>query len=154
MSVGDNREKEIINENIELQKEVKRLREMLDGLAKTQVKILQNAIRADNEAIVSNEETINNGKKMAELSSTVEKSVQEVANLADNVSKDAAIVEKSAKEIESHAENVATTTRTVSVNALAVVEAAEKTNEQIKKNIQSRTNILNAIAKKYNIKID
>ena len=32
-------------------------------LVKTQIKILQNALRGDNETIVSNEETIANGKK-------------------------------------------------------------------------------------------
>ncbi len=126
-------ESEVIKENIELQKEVKKLHEMLDGLAKTQVKILQNAIRGDKETVVSNEETIGHGKKMAELNN---------------------IVEKSAKEIESHIENVVSNTRTVSESALSVVAAAEKTNEQIMKLIQSRTNILNAISKKYNIKID
>jgi hypothetical protein len=46
---------------------------------------------------------------------------------------------------------VVSTTRTVGEGALAVVVAAEKTNAQIKKNIQSRTNILTAISKKYNV---
>lgn len=81
-------------------------------------------------------------------------SAGKVAKLADSVSTDALIVEKSAKEIENHIENVVSTTRTVSESALSVVAAAEKTNEQIIKLIQSRTNILNAISKKYNIKID
>ena len=55
---------------------------------------------------------------------------------------------------QSNTEEVVSTSRTVGESALAVVAAAEKTNEQIKKLIQSRTNILNAISKKYNVKID
>jgi len=81
-------------------------------------------------------------------------SADEVAKLADSVNGDAVIVEESAKKIETRAEHMVSTTRTVGEGALAVVAAAEKTNEQIKKNIQSRTNILTAISKKYNVKLD
>ena len=42
--------KDHINKNAELEKEIKKLREMNDGLVKTQVKILQNALRGDQEA--------------------------------------------------------------------------------------------------------
>jgi hypothetical protein len=105
---------EYVNQIVELEKENKKLREINDGLVRTQIKVLQNAIRGDQETVVSNEETIQNGRKMAELSVTVE---------------------KSAKEIEARAEHVVSTTRTVGEGALAVVAAAEKTNEQKKKNI-------------------
>ena len=81
-------------------------------------------------------------------------SAEEVSKLADSVSTDAAEVEKSANEIASHAEEVVATTRTVSESALSVIAAAEKTNEQIKNNMQSRSNILTAIAKKYNVNLD
>lgn len=118
---------------MELEKENKKLREINDGLVRTQIKVLQNAIRGDQETVVSNEETIQNGRKMAEFRVTVE---------------------KSAEEIEARAEHVVSTTRTVGEGALAVVAAAEKTNEQIKKSIRSRTNILIAISKKYNVTLD
>ena len=90
---------EIINENIELQKEVKKLHEMMDGLVKTQIKILQNAIRGDRETVANNE-TIQNGKKMAELNKTVEKSVQEVeAKLAAETTQTIAKVTNTAKTV-------------------------------------------------------
>jgi methyl-accepting chemotaxis protein len=81
-------------------------------------------------------------------------SAEEVSTLADNVGSDAELVEKSAQEIQSHAESVVSTTQTVSESALAVVAAAQKTNEQVTKLIQSRTNILNSICKKYNVKLE
>ena len=73
---------ESINKNQELEKEIKKLKEMNDGLVKVQIKILQNALRGDRETIAINEQTIENGKKMVELSSAVEKSVADVAKLA------------------------------------------------------------------------
>jgi hypothetical protein len=56
---------EALQQNAELEKEIKKLKEMNDGLVKTQVKVLQNALRGDHETIAINEETIQNGKKMA-----------------------------------------------------------------------------------------
>ena len=73
---------EYVNQIEELQKEIKKLKEMNEGLVKTQIKILQNALLGDKETVESNEETIRNGRKMAELSSIVEKSAGEVAKLA------------------------------------------------------------------------
>jgi hypothetical protein len=51
------------NKLAEQEKEIKKLREMNDGLVKTQIKILQNAIRGDKQTVEINQETINNGKK-------------------------------------------------------------------------------------------
>jgi len=48
---GEKIMKDNANEIAELQKEVKKLREINDGLIKTQIKILQNAIRADKESV-------------------------------------------------------------------------------------------------------
>jgi methyl-accepting chemotaxis protein len=84
----------------------------------------------------------------------VGESASELAKLADSVGADAQAVEKAANDIAANAEEVVATSRDVTQSALAVVAAAEKTNEQMQKLIQSRTNILTAIAKKYNIKID
>ena len=84
----------------------------------------------------------------------VASSAEEVAKLADSVSNDAKAVEKSTQDIQSHAEGIVAATQTVSENAMSVVATAEKTNEQLKKLIESRTNILTSISKKYNVKID
>jgi methyl-accepting chemotaxis protein len=84
----------------------------------------------------------------------VAESASEVAKLAENVGNDAKVVEDSANQIASHTEEMASFSRDTMEKALAVVAGAERTNEQMQKLIQSRTNILNAIAKKYGIKID
>ncbi len=47
----------------ELQKENKKLKEINEGLVKTQIKVLQNALHADQETTTANELTIQNGKK-------------------------------------------------------------------------------------------
>jgi chaperonin GroEL (HSP60 family) len=73
---------DVLQRNAELEKEIKKLKEMNEGLVKTQIKILQNALKGDQETIAINEQTIKNGKQMAELSTQVEKSIVEVAKLA------------------------------------------------------------------------
>jgi methyl-accepting chemotaxis protein len=132
----------------ELQKENAKLRAINEELAKSQITILEDAIQGAIDIVANNEETIKNGRKMAELTAGVEKSVEEVAKLALDVSDHAAIVEKSAKEIETHAASVASTSRTVGESALAVVNAAEQTNVNLQKLIEKRTNIIKELKAK------
>jgi methyl-accepting chemotaxis protein len=113
------------------------------------------------EQTASAQQLANIANNVTSIAETVEgstklvvESASELAKLADSVGADAQAVEKSANDIATNTEEVVATSRTVSESALAVVAAAERTNEQMKKLIQSRTNILTAIAKKYNIKID
>jgi hypothetical protein len=56
---------EYVNQIVELEKENKKLREINDGLVRTQIKVLQNAIRGDQETVVSNEETIQNSRRIS-----------------------------------------------------------------------------------------
>jgi methyl-accepting chemotaxis protein len=88
-----------MKQNAELEKEIKKFREMNDGLVKTQIKILQNALKGDQETIRINEETMQNGKKMAELNGQVEKSLYEVARLAQETTMIIAKVTESAKTV-------------------------------------------------------
>ena len=90
---------ESLNKNAELEKEIKKLKEMNEGLVQTQIKILQNALRGDKETIAINEQTIQNGKRMVELSSGVEKSVAEVAKLALEATMTIEKVNSSAKAV-------------------------------------------------------
>jgi methyl-accepting chemotaxis protein len=83
----------------------------------------------------------------------VAESAGEVAKLAESVGNDAKAVENSANQIATHTEEMASFSRDVMEKALAVIAGAEKTNDQMKNLIQSRTNILNSIAKKYNIQL-
>jgi len=121
----------------------------------------EEASSAVEEQTAAAQEMANIAKEVSSIAENLKNSTQivvtsaeEVARLAESVSNNASIVGKSTKEIETHAENVVATARTVNESALSVVAAAEKTNEQMMKAIQSRTNILNSICKKYNVKLD
>ena len=56
MSANEALEKQLsdcIQQNAEYEKEIKKLKEMNEGLVKTQVKILQNALKGDQETIAN-----------------------------------------------------------------------------------------------------
>jgi len=112
---------EYANHINELEKEIKKLRDMNDGLVKTQIKILQNAILGDQETVAINEETIKNGQKMIEVSKTVEKSAEEAAKLAFQTT---GIIDK------------------VTLNAQAVGQVAGKVYEQADNATQGTTKVL------------
>jgi X-X-X-Leu-X-X-Gly heptad repeat protein len=110
----------------ELQKEVKKLKEMNDGLVKTQIKILQNALSADQESVLANEETIANGKRITELSCTVEKSAEEVSKLALYATETITKVTESARAVGEVASKVYGETESTAKAAGQVLEMGKQ----------------------------
>jgi methyl-accepting chemotaxis protein len=79
------------------------------------------------------------------------KTSQDLTMLANGVSGDAAEVEKSTKEIENQIGKVSSASQSVRDQALQAIAAAEKTNADLQKLIDYRTNLLNEIKTKYNV---